>query len=97
MVLVPTHEVTSMAETVSIQCPHCDSTLKLRNRSAEGKRVKCPRCAKPFVVRIPDADDEFAFLDGDLGAYEEDFASAGEDEFGEAPLPGGRSPSAPQR
>ncbi len=37
-------------------CPSCDTTLKLSQTLAPGKRIKCPRCAK--VVTVPEEEDE---------------------------------------
>ena len=53
---------------MSISCPHCSATLKLKDNSFVGKRVPCPKCKKPFVVEEP-PEDEFQF--------------GGDDEFGD--------------
>ena len=38
-----------MAETSVITCPEC--TKKFKGKSdLQGKKIKCPFCAKPFVV-----------------------------------------------
>jgi hypothetical protein len=70
-----------MSEAISVKCPQCGASLKLKNESAAGKRVPCPKCKKPFVVKVPQADDE------------PDFASDSEpdDEFA---LPSERSAAA---
>ena len=34
----------------SIKCTHCGSVLKSANPVPAGKKVKCPKCAKVFVV-----------------------------------------------
>src|SRR5262249_61545554 len=60
---------------ISVECPKCGAKLKLKNRSAVGKRVPCPKCKKPFVVELPSGDDEPDFMS----------VSEPEDEFG--PLP----------
>src|SRR5262245_29117189 len=51
-----------MRETISVKCPQCGASLKLKNRDATGKRVPCPKCKKQFVVTIPQADDETDFM-----------------------------------
>ncbi|MEW4527033.1 hypothetical protein [Maioricimonas sp. JC845] len=58
-----------MSETISAQCSHCQATLKLKNRSAVGRKARCPKCGKTFVVKpvgqTPAAtDDDDDFLDG---------------------------------
>jgi predicted Zn finger-like uncharacterized protein len=40
-----------MPAPVEIQCPHCAATLKLKSRDPLGKKVKCPKCAEPFVAK----------------------------------------------
>ncbi|HVJ86086.1 MAG TPA: zinc-ribbon domain-containing protein [Caulifigura sp.] len=43
-----------------VSCEHCDASFKISDSSKIGKRVKCPKCAEPFTIRKPDAeDDEF--------------------------------------
>ncbi|MEX0728739.1 MAG: hypothetical protein WEB58_08830 [Planctomycetaceae bacterium] len=42
-----------MTESLSIQCPACSATLKLKNRDALGKRAPCPKCKQPFVLELP--------------------------------------------
>ncbi|HEY2250829.1 MAG TPA: hypothetical protein VGH74_07195, partial [Planctomycetaceae bacterium] len=53
-----------MSEAITVFCPSCKASLKLKNRSAVGKRVPCPKCKKPFVVKAPAAeeDDDMSFL-----------------------------------
>ena len=36
---------------VIVCCPHCGKELKVRNPALLGKKGKCPKCAKPFVLR----------------------------------------------
>jgi predicted Zn finger-like uncharacterized protein len=40
----------------SASCPHCQAQLKLRNAALVGKKVKCPRCARPFTLHPADQD-----------------------------------------
>lgn len=35
---------------VSLRCPECEAVLKMANRPAEGKKVKCPKCSTAFVA-----------------------------------------------
>jgi hypothetical protein len=53
-----------MSEAITVQCPACKASLKLKSRSAVGKKVPCPKCKKPFVVKAPppESEDELAFL-----------------------------------
>ena len=39
-----------MPEHIICRCPFCRVKLKLGNLQLEGKRIKCPKCAEPFVV-----------------------------------------------
>ncbi len=43
-------------EPIVCLCPHCDAKLKLKNPELAGKKIKCPKCAEPFVV-TPDETD----------------------------------------
>lgn len=47
-----------MSTAVSIRCPHCQRKLKIEDRKVLGKKVKCPGCSRPFVVRDPAEDEE---------------------------------------
>jgi hypothetical protein len=74
-----------MAGPISVQCPHCQSKLKLKAAPPEGKKVGCPKCKKPFPVKAPPkkkkADDE-DFLDA-LDDLSEDDYEPPEDENSE--------------
>lgn len=62
-----------MADFVSIRCPHCRVTMKLKSRKPLGKRVPCPRCQEPFVAKaLPEPEDEF----DDFG-FDDDFGGGG--------------------
>jgi len=39
-----------MAQPVSVTCPECGATLKLKSRSNLGKTRPCPNCEVPFVL-----------------------------------------------
>jgi predicted Zn finger-like uncharacterized protein len=84
-----------MAGALSIQCPHCQATLKLKNRKAIGKKVPCPKCKQPFVVKpLPEPDAEDDFL-GDVDSFDDDYG-APEEAYGETarpPVSGPRSTS----
>ncbi len=41
-----------------VSCEHCDASFKISDASKIGKRVKCPKCAEPFTIRNPDAEDD---------------------------------------
>jgi hypothetical protein len=69
-----------MSDALSVQCPKCGAKLKLKNRSAAGKKIPCPKCSKPFVVELPPDDDEFAAL-----AEADEIAAEGEDDESEGP------------
>lgn len=62
-----------MAEPILVQCPHCDSQMKIRNAAIIGKKAPCPKCGERFLVQPTAGDDEF-----DFGATNEDY---GEDEY----------------
>ena len=52
-----------MSEPITIECPKCHAKLKLKNSAAVGKKIACPKCAKPFLVKAPrPADSEADFL-----------------------------------
>ncbi len=75
-----------MPEASQIECPHCETKLKIKNPSLFGKKIRCPKCSEPFVAETPPADeDEFAENLGSLG-----------DDFGE-PLPSAKLPAMPGR
>lgn len=68
------------------QCPGCRKILKLKTKSALGKRVPCPQCNKPFIVEeyeSPELVDDF--IDDDEGetfdyaSYEESSGGASAD------------------
>lgn len=41
----------------SLCCPKCKANLKMAARPAEGKKVKCPKCAAVFVAADKEASD----------------------------------------
>ncbi|MDB4733084.1 zinc-ribbon domain-containing protein [Planctomicrobium sp.] len=38
---------------LNIQCSHCSATLRLRDDSYLGKKVRCPKCQEIFTVHSP--------------------------------------------
>jgi DNA-directed RNA polymerase subunit RPC12/RpoP len=78
-----------MAAPFVVACSHCGSKLKLKDESFVGKKVRCPKCQEPFVVKgagqpkkkpakaKAPSDDDFGFLD-DLN--EDDFDGPPPDE-----------------
>ncbi|HAH47609.1 prolyl oligopeptidase family serine peptidase [Gimesia sp.] len=42
-----------MVNPLSIKCPHCEASFKIKSKSAFGKKVKCPKCETPFVIPEP--------------------------------------------
>ncbi len=62
-----------MADQLKVECPHCNGTLKLKDRSADGKKVRCPKCQEVFKVQLP-AEEDLEVLDDiedDFGMEEE--------------------------
>ena len=45
-----------MAEKHSVACPSCGASLKVTKDSLIGKRVPCPSCKTPFVIKVPTGD-----------------------------------------
>lgn len=49
-----------MSTSLKVECPHCSGSLKLKDRSADGKKVRCPKCQEVFKVELPEEDlDDF--------------------------------------
>ncbi|QEG21278.1 hypothetical protein [Mariniblastus fucicola] len=44
-------------EPFQLLCPGCASKLKVRNRSAIGQRLACPRCREMILVEAPEGHD----------------------------------------
>lgn len=43
--------------TIHINCPKCDTALKLKDRSKLGKKGKCPSCGHGFILQESPADE----------------------------------------
>lgn len=72
--------------SVRTECPHCGAELKLKSEKSVGRKVPCPKCSTPFVVKVldePAADEEWDeysdYSEQDYGSsyddYEEDTGS----------------------
>jgi hypothetical protein len=75
----------SMVAPLTVACSHCGAKLKLKSAAAVGKKVACPKCQKPFVVKAPEKEDDDMFGDlpmDDFGGGEEE----SEEEQEEAPV-----------
>jgi predicted Zn finger-like uncharacterized protein len=67
-----------MSEPLIIACPHCASKLKIKNASAIGKKIRCPRCETGFVVQAPREDppsDDWDSVGESASDPEDDFLS----------------------
>lgn len=64
-----------MPDPLKVECPHCSGTLKLKDRSADGKKVRCPKCQEVFKIALPAEADELDVYDDfggdDFGGDEE--------------------------
>lgn len=48
-----------MAESIRCSCPRCATRLTVKQAGTAGKRIKCPKCLKPFVIEeMADEDEE---------------------------------------
>ena len=47
-----------MSELLTLACPNCEATLKVKPPSGEGKKTRCPKCSEVFVVEPPDEEAE---------------------------------------
>jgi predicted Zn finger-like uncharacterized protein len=61
-----------MAQSIRLECPHCSTKLNVKNPAVVGKKVRCPKCAEPFVAEVPPPAGEDEFLDN-LGSLGDDF------------------------
>ncbi|MEW4489654.1 hypothetical protein AB1L42_16350 [Thalassoglobus sp. JC818] len=48
---------------VSIACPNCARKLKVEKPELLGKKVKCPKCQTPFVLKLPPPVEEVVELE----------------------------------
>lgn len=54
-----------MGTQVTVRCPECGETLKLKSRASLGKKRPCPKCEVPFVL---DEESNQSSYDLDLNA-----------------------------
>jgi len=73
----------------SVKCTNCGAILKSQNPIAAGKKIKCPKCAKPFVVE-PEEEDEKEPEEEEAGA---DSADGVEEETEEEEKPRAKKPA----
>ena len=71
-----------MPSPVSVKCPHCMQILQLKTRASLGRKVACPECRRPFVLR--------EMVDEEL--FEEAFEEYGDDEGYDEPPRRSRPP-----
>jgi predicted Zn finger-like uncharacterized protein len=76
-----------MTQTLRIECPHCSTKLNAKNLAILGKKVKCPKCAEPFVAEAPPPAGEDEFVDN-LNSFGDGFGDA---------LSSAKLPAAPKR
>ncbi len=67
--------------SVRTGCPHCGAELKLKSGKSVGRKVPCPKCGTPFVVKVmnePAAQEEWDdygddYSDQDYGSSYDDY------------------------
>lgn len=76
---------------ITLECPHCNANLKVKNSNVLGKRVPCPKCGERFVAEALE-DDGYDDLDDE---HEDDYDDRGyddeEDDYDERPSRGSRT------
>ncbi|MCA9077605.1 MAG: hypothetical protein KDA93_21445 [Planctomycetaceae bacterium] len=40
-----------MSEVILSTCPHCEASLRFKDRDFLGKKARCPSCLEPFVIK----------------------------------------------
>ena len=78
-----------MSAPIICICPNCNKKLKLKNKDKLGKRVPCPGCKEPFIVKAqktkakpkPADDDEWMYEDEYSDDYEADNGDAYGDDY----------------
>ncbi|MBI2808825.1 MAG: hypothetical protein HYX68_27900 [Planctomycetes bacterium] len=63
----------------SIKCTNCGAVLKTKDEIPVGKRVKCPKCAQPFVVQADTPEPEQPAASGSPFAFGNDDSGGGAD------------------
>lgn len=62
------------------QCPHCDKVFSLKNAATLGKKLRCPKCEEPFVVKKYKAPEEQPAEEYDYSYDDEDYEAPADDE-----------------
>jgi predicted Zn finger-like uncharacterized protein len=63
---IPCPAVLPMELPITLNCPHCDANLRVKDESLLGSRVKCPKCGERLTVEEPlEVVEESAILDDD--------------------------------
>ena len=68
---------------MAIACPYCSHRIKLRPAHPGQYRPRCPRCAQPFLARVPEEPGAQV----EVEAITADTLAAGSREGASAPLP----------
>jgi len=53
-------------------CPGCQAKLRLKRAAAQGKKIRCPKCAAIFLPAAPKLEDEFSDGLDDFGPLAEE-------------------------
>ncbi len=70
-----------MATSFVVACSNCSAKLKLKDKSMIGKKVRCPKCSEPFVIKASaKSKPESVALDD--GGFYDDPEDEWDDEFG---------------
>lgn len=81
-----------MSAPFTVACTHCSAKLKLKDRSKVGKKVRCPKCSEPFVIRAPKQqkpaeEDDGGFYDDSADEWGDEFGDDWDDSFDYNPSP----------
>ncbi len=84
-----------MAASFVVACSNCSAKLKLKDKSMIGKKVRCPKCSEPFVIKASAkpkseptviVDDGGFYDDPDEDEWGNDFGETSDDlDFAPAP------------
>jgi predicted Zn finger-like uncharacterized protein len=75
-----------MPDLLKVECPNCGGSLKLKDRTFDGKKVRCPKCQEPFRVELPPEDEQPV---DDLDSFDDfgDAESSADDDFDDDDAP----------
>ena len=87
----PHHNGSTAPSDGEITCPHCATSLKVKDPALFGKCVPCPKCSRPFVVEwareLPSIEDNHLQIDPLLASlFDEEFGTPNRPE-GEPTVP----------